>query len=240
MRRILQAGILLALPLCAAAPALAVPTLYFDGGLSFNSTSNILSVNTTLTGAVDVVPAPTLAGSSLIFSAQLNPGSVSSSGGVTGAGFDSAPGSPDFSVTGGLGGVLLQGEFVSLFMRGTEPLYLPGITDPLTSGTSGILSGVVQLTGGSLTGQFAGLPDVFALELNLTTAFGPAMFASDFDGLIDGKMTAAPEPPVWLLMWAGLLALVAVRRPAPIRSSACGGSPGLTGTVRRAATSKIL
>ncbi len=171
----------------------AIPTLLFDGDMSFDASSSQLSVSTILTGSVDIVPAPTLLGSNLSFSATLD--SVSSDAFFTN-GFLSGVAGDDLTVIGGGPELLLSGEFLDLVMSGVNDSVIPGQN-------SGALDGVITATGGSLGGLF-GTGDLIALQFNLNTVFSPGMFRQDFRGEIDGRIEGVPEPQILTLLGLGI------------------------------------
>ena len=192
-----------ALLLVANFQVYAVPTLYFDGDTNYDAITGLLTINAVLTGSVDIAPPPGLDGSSMTLSTSF--GSVSSAGGTTTGFFGSAPGAPDLSIIDGNAVTLLEGEIMDLILRGED------------GRDSGILAANFSPTAGSLLGDFADPSGIFALELNLTSVFGPGIFDEDFSGQADGRVTPGeafppsliPEPDLLVLLAMSLLGLLA-------------------------------
>jgi hypothetical protein len=172
-------------------PAHAIPTLLFDGSVAFDTGVDILSVEATLTGTEDIDPVPNLTNSIMTFDALLL--SVNDNGIFTTGTFGGMPGY-DLSIIDGDNNTLLTGEFVSLQMEGVNDSVFQG-------NNSGVVTGVVSATGGSLAALF-GEGNLLAVEFNLDTVFSGEMFNTNFTGGIDGRITganvAAPTA-LWLL-----------------------------------------
>lgn len=192
-------GFLLAL---VAGSANAVPTLLFDGTISFDSSSRILSVTSSLTSTIDIASNPDVAGSSFAFSARLD--SVDPATTYTQSYYGSM--GNDLSVTDGNGNLLLTSDFSNLFMVGSSDR------------NDGMMLGILQSTGGMLEG-FYDLGNLVAMEFNLSTPFNATMFDSDFSGNINGSLigrsnptltatlgsVAVPEPAIVAILGIGLL-----------------------------------
>lgn len=198
MKNILKAfGLALAL---ITTSAHAIPTLFFDGDMSYSASTGGFSVTSVLTATEDISPAPELIGSELTFSAVL--GSVIADTRVTTGLFDGVIGN-DIQVTDGDLNDLLVGEFLDLEMMGRN------------GRDSGMVSGTVNATGGSLAEMF-GAGNLIALQFNLSTVFSADMYDTDFvghiDGRIEGESVPVPEPNILALFGFGLL-LVGFARP---------------------------
>jgi hypothetical protein len=181
----------------------AIPTLFFDGTISYDSSSNEIFVDSELAATDGIAPSPNLINSSLIFSAVLD--SVSSiilpspHPGVT-VGLFSGIAGDDLTVIDGDSNTLLTGEFLDLELRGVNTLDF------------GSISGTFNATSGSLASDFS-TGNLFALQLNLTTDFSTDMFRSNFSGDIEGRLegTPVPEPGILSLLSFGLLMLGLVK-----------------------------
>ena len=189
----------------ATSAAQAIPTLFFDGDINYDSASTELSVSSVLTKTTDITPAPTLPGATMVFSAFF-------------VDFDSITASCLFC------GDSTKGNFVGSADPLTDDLTIfdaDGITKLLTAkfdslsleganggngGNTGEIIGLLSATGGSLMSTFAG-SDLFAFQLNLGTAFSDIMYKSDFAGRVDGNIKAhsVPEPTSLALLGLGIL-----------------------------------
>jgi len=189
-------GIGLALALITTS-AHAIPTLFFDGDITYSASTGELSVTSVLTATEDVSPAPELVGSELTFSAVLD--TIIAETSVTTGIFDGVIGD-DIQVTDGDLNSLLVGEFLDLEMMGRN------------GRDAGIVSGTVNATGGSLAEMF-GAGNLIALQFNLSTVFSADMFDTDFIGSIDGRVEgeAVPEPNVLALFGFGLVLMGLIR-----------------------------
>lgn len=183
---------------CAVNSAHAIPTLFFDGNLTYASGSGQLSVNSVLTATTDITPTPEVLGSSLSFSAVLD--SVDTTNTYLTTGIFNGIGSNSIAVTDGNLNNLLSGNFSGLKMMGWN------------GRDTGRVSGVVTATGGTLEPLF-GAGNLIALEFNLSTIFSSTMFDSDFTGLIDGRIEgqSVPEPGVLAMLGLGLALMGFVR-----------------------------
>jgi hypothetical protein len=183
-------GFGLALALFASS-AYAVPTLLFDGEISYRG--GLLNIDSVLTGTQDIASAPELAGSNFDFIAMLTSVDTSSSF-LTIGNFGTTAGT-DLTVTDGNNIELLTGNFASLQMKGGN------------GSDRGLITGVINATGGLLEDNF-GIGNLLAFELNLSTTFSAEMFDSLFTSDIDGRLVGedtvdAPEPtPLALLALA--------------------------------------
>ena len=191
-------GIVLALAMVTST-AQAIPTLFFDGAINYDSISSELSVSATLTESLDISPAPTLLNSTMTFSAMFN-NVESFSGGClfcansTKGNFIGDALLDDLKITDGDGNILLTANFDSLSLEGVD------------GGDRGEVIGLLSATGGSLMDTFAG-SDLFALQLNLDTVFSSTMYDTDFTGRVDGNIEAhsIPEPSSLALLGLGIL-----------------------------------
>ena len=113
MKNVLK-GLIFALAMVASS-AQAIPTLFFDGDITFNATTGDLIVTSELTSTTEIDPTPEVIGSSLTFSASLVSSTSSAS---TTVGLFSGVDGDDLSVIGGDMTSLLLGEFSSLEMLG--------------------------------------------------------------------------------------------------------------------------
>jgi len=181
-------------------PVYALPTLFFDGDMSFDATSGGLSVTSVLTATQEITPSPELAGSSLTFSALLSGVDVSSSIATIGL-FAGGPGD-DISVIDGDFNNLLFGEFTSLSMMGRN------------GRDSGRITGTMNATGGLLESYF-GEGQLIALVFNIDTVFSASMFDNSFagniDGRIEGEAQTVPAPGILALLGLGLI-LMSIRK----------------------------
>ena len=191
-------GLVLAM---VASSAHAIPTLFFDGDISFDATSGLLSVTSVLTATQDIAPAPELLGSSLDFTALFS--SVDDSSSLFTAGIFGTTAGTDLTVIDGDSNTLLTGDFSSLILKGRNGL------------DSGLVKGTLDATGGSLQDEF-GIGNLVALQFNLTTSFSVEMFANDFaggiDGRIEGEAVEVPEPATPALLALGMLFIGFVNR----------------------------
>lgn len=179
--------------------ATAVPTLVFDGTVSFDSSTSTLNVDSHLAAIQDITPTPTLLGSSLSFSALLDKSSVFTDGVFTYGTFNGVDGD-DLRVVDGTPTLLLTGEFIDLTMFGVNDSLIPG-QDAAT------LTGTISATDGTLAAMF-GNGNLIAMELNLTSSVNINMFDTSFEGLIDGRIegepVTVPEPASLALILVGL------------------------------------
>ncbi len=183
-------GVALAL---VASSAYAIPTLFFDGDISFRG--GLLNVDSVLTATQDISSAPELIGSSFDFTALLT--SIDTSSSFLTIGNFGTTGGTDLTVTDGNNIELLTGNFESLQMRGGNGFNI------------GLVTGVINSTGGTLEEQF-GIGNLIAFEFNLSTTFSAEMFNSLFTGDIGGRVIgeeniAVPEPTPLALLALGLM-----------------------------------
>jgi len=182
---------IISLVIALAAPsAQALPTLDFNGNISFDATTKQLSVMSTLIATHDILPEPSLVGT-LNFDALLN--DTFFGFGVNVGTFGTIAGQDDITVLDANNNILLTGNFTSLIMSGTD------------NADSGSITGEMVSTGGSLAAQF-GAGNVLALAFNLP-AFNETMFDSNFAGNINGEIKGVPEPSLLALLSIGILAI---------------------------------
>jgi len=184
--------------------ALAVPTYYFDGQITYDSGSGALDITGALTGYDDLSVVPVTVGSSVVFHATFDSSSYSNP--ITEGTF-LGTGGTDFSITDGSPALMLEGGINSLVITGADGSDL------------GVLQGEVSPDAGATLGDFSDPSSVFSLLLNLDTVFSSTMFASDFSGQVDGSLRPIPNNPqevplpaaIWLF-GSGLLGLFGVAR----------------------------
>jgi len=203
-------GLVLAL---VAGSAQAIPTLYFDGNVKFNS--GTLGVNATLTATDDVNPAPALTGSQFTLSATyLN--TTSPNPYITAGHF----GNGNMVITDNSANTLLRGSFSELIMKGVNSL------------DSGLLTGTFNAIDGSLANKF-NTGNLFALTFNLSTPFSQGMFdgqstkvfgnndynypsnasfGGNIDGQISGQNVSVPEPGILALLTLGVVLIGFTRK----------------------------
>lgn len=187
-------GLVLAL---ATSAAQAIPTLFFNGDIAYDSSTRELSVTSDLISTFDIAPAPELIGiGSLSFDALLT--SSFSFGGWSVGSFETIAGQDDLIVKDANSIDLLTGNFSSLTMSGVD-------------GTkAGTITGTIMSTGGSLAAQF-GSGQLIALQFNLSTSFSEFMFKDNFagkiDGAIEGESVSVPEPSLLALLSLGIILL---------------------------------
>jgi len=186
--------------LLIASSAHAIPTLLFDGDISYSADLLKLTVTSELTGTVDIAPAPTLLGSSLRFSVFLD--NVDMGSRVTVGNFGTGA-LTDLTVTDGGGTNLLTGNFNTLSMMGRN------------GRSSGLVEGAFNANGGDLQDIF-GIGDLIALQFFMDTSFSNYMFENDFTGRIDGRLEGktvnVTEPTMPALLALGILFLGFVNR----------------------------
>jgi hypothetical protein len=139
----------------------------------------------------DIAATTGLMGSSFQFNTSLN--SVISDSGFTTGVFDSS----SASITNN-GSDLLSGALVGLTMIGLDGFNL------------GSLYAEVMPDSGILLPEFTNPSDLLALQLNMTSVFGPDLFLSDFNAQVNGTLTSAtpvPEPSTLGLLGIVLLGL---------------------------------
>jgi hypothetical protein len=208
-------GFVLAL---ATTSAQAIPTLYFDGDISY--LSGELAVSASLTETTDILPTPTLDGSTLIFTAFLDSVETLTASGCfffcatsTKGNFvgDASSSVDDLEIYDGDGTtLLLSAKFSSLSLEGAN------------GGTTGEVIGLLSATGGSLENIFDG-SDLFALQLNLSTTFSSTMYdmydgQEGFTGMVDGNIEghSVAEPSPLALLGLGILIAGFARRKSSL------------------------
>ena len=183
-----------------ASTAHAIPTLFFDGTINYDSTTGRLAVSSTLIDTFDIDPAPGLTGS-LNFETQFID-DFAGFGLVIGS-FGTVEGQNDIQVLDASSAELLTGNFSSLTMSGND------------GSDNGTITGMLDSTGGLLESLF-GIGNLIALEFNLSTMFDAAMFKTSFSGHIDGRIQgesiAVPEPTALALLSLGVLFVGFVNR----------------------------
>ena len=183
-----------------AQPAYALPTLFFDGDISYAASSGELSVSSVLTATQEITPSLELAGSSLTFSASLSSVDVSSSFVTIGL-FTGEPGD-GISLIDGDSNNLLFGEFTSLSIMGRN------------NRSSGRITGTMSATTGLLESYF-GEGQLIALVFNIDSVFSADMFDNSFAGNVDGRIVGhtlpVPAPGIFTLFWFGLI-LMGIKR----------------------------
>jgi hypothetical protein len=181
----------------------AVPTLFFDGNITYDVGSGLVSVTSQLTATEEIAPVPNLIGSGLVFSASLN--TVITPSSFTLGLFSGVPGD-DILVMDGDSNTLLSGDFINLQMLGSN------------GNDSGSVTGTLSATGGNLISEF-GTSNLIALQFNLDTLFAPDMFTNSFSGHIDGRILGetqtVPEPAALTLLGLGLVFIGLMRLAAP-------------------------
>ena len=210
---------LLALGAGSATRAATVADYFFNGPIAYSVTGQTLSVDTGSQGAELIsstgLPAPfavvptgqpgsNIAGSEILLSMSLVPGSVVDNGFATSASFSTAVGYQAALYLGnGSGGAaatpVLTGTLSNLQVSGFD------------GGTSGVLTGYLHPTGGLAYSYFSDPSDVIALDFNLSTDFSAAMYSASFNGQINGQVESAPDPvpiPAAMPLFLSGLALV--------------------------------
>lgn len=181
-------------------PVYAVPTLFFDGDMSYGASSGALSVVSVLTATQEINPSPELMGSSLTFSTSLTGVNVSSS--IRTIGLFSSGTGDNISVTDGDSNNLLFGEFTSLSIMGRN------------NRSSGRITGTMSATTGLLESYF-GEGQLIALVFNIDSVFSADMFDNSFAGNVDGRIVGqtlpVPAPGIFTLFWFGLI-LMGIKR----------------------------
>jgi len=193
MKNFITQGIAASL-LLVSSIAQAVPTLFFDGDISYDAQTRLLSVNSILTDTFDIVPQPDLTGV-LNFEAEYVSEFIGW-GFVTGT-FGSIAGQNDISVLDANMYPLLTGNFNSLLMSGNAGDF----------GSS--ISGEFIANGGTLEALF-GVGNVIALQFNLDVALNDNTFNQNFTAHIDGRVEGTPavnvpEPSILALLGFGFL-----------------------------------
>lgn len=220
MKKLLIAGrsIVAAAALTFSFTALAAPTLNFNGAISFDQSSSLLTFDGEIIAAADV-PAPSPVGADLSFSAaflgsSFNPILTPFPYDEVEGTFGTTPGN-DLTVSS-VSSLFLTGDFLALSLQGNSDITLPG---GAVIRTPGSLNGVLDSTGGSLENYFS-TGDLFAVTVNLvdgsgaSMGFSRSMFDSDFEATANGSITGVPlsEPAVGLLLALGVIGILASRR----------------------------
>jgi hypothetical protein len=218
--RLRAVGLAVAAAVFAAGTAQAgvIADYYFNGPISYKG--GVLAVATGPAGATIIestgLPAPLAlvpnlnqAGSQVILSADLLPGSVVDNGFSTSASFMAPVGDTAALYLGnGSGGTastpVLTGTLSNLEVSGID------------GNNTGILSGYLHPNGGSAISYFSDPSDVIALDFNLSTNFSGSMYSSAFTGQINGQVESMPVVPLpgglpLLLSGIGVLAILACR-----------------------------
>ena len=187
--------------LVVSSSSIAIPTLKFGGNISYStnalSPSDLNITGVLIPGYTDLSISPDLASSSVILSADFI--SSSSADGYT-TGLFGTKSANDLLISDNFGlNTLLTGDIDTLLLTGRDGTKL------------GILAGTINITGGSLVGDFGGVGSLFAINFNLDTVFNPGMFTSDIYGDTNGSITGVPEPTIMALLGIGLLGVVLTR-----------------------------
>lgn len=190
--------VVLSMLLSVSMQAQAIPTLFFDGDLSYSQTDGLLTIDAVLTGYQDTSSAVvTGIGSSLTFQASFLGSSFN--GFTTSGNFDTA----SLAIIGGDSTDLLLGSLMNLVMSGVNGYDF------------GSLTGQIAATGGSLLSDFTSGSDFLAFELNISTVFGAKMFDADFTSQLGGRVEAiqaVPEASSLMLVFIGMLGLIVLNR----------------------------
>lgn len=184
-------GLVLAL---VAGSAQAIPTLYFDGNVKFDSGTGILGISSVLTATDDISPMPTLAGSKLKLSATyLNVTTPRPY--LTIRHFNNG----QMSVIDGSANTLLQGNFSKLVVK------------IINGRDSGLLTGTFNAISGSLANEFKP-GNLITLGFNLTQSSSTfdnrgtsTAFQDRIDGQIRGQNVSVPEPGILALLALGVV-----------------------------------
>jgi len=199
MKNFIAKGMAVSL-LLVSSIAQAVPTLYFDGNVSYDSNTKHISVSSILTDTFDIVPQPDLTGL-LNFEAEYV-SEFTGFGFVTGT-FGTVAGQNDISVSDANMNSLLTGNFNSLLMSGSAGDF------------SSTINGELVSNGGTLEELF-GVGNVIALQFNLDVALNDHTFDQDFnahiDGRVEGTAVTVPEPNILALLGLSLLITGFARR----------------------------
>lgn len=183
----------------------AIPILFFDGNVSYTTSTGILGAYAILTGSDDIAPAPIISGSSFDLSAIFLGLGAGTSATATVGDFGGLFGD-DLIIVGGDSTVLLEADLNTLQMGGTNGFNF------------GVIVATFTANGGSLFSSFNN-SDLFALQLNLTTPFDNGMFRSDFRGQIDGNLNpAVPEPHILAILSTGLFLISLVTRSRSVKN----------------------
>jgi hypothetical protein len=209
----------------SALRAATVADYYFNGPIAYTVTGQTLSVDTGSQGAEIIsstgLPAPfavvptgqpgsNIAGSEILLSMNLVPGSVNDNGYATTASFSTPSGYQASLFLGNDSG----GTAAAPVLTGTlSNMQISGFD----GGTSGVLTGYLHPTGGLAYADFSDPSDVIALDFNLSTEFSSAMYTASFSGQINGQVESAPPAvpiPAAMPLFLSGLALIAgaVRR----------------------------
>jgi len=185
----------------------ALPTLFFDGGISYTQTTGKVAVDGDIALTQGLSLPNILPGSQFHLVTQF--GSIIP-GSVIIATLDPVPGGPGVSVIDGDGTTLLLGDITSAELAGPKGWDL------------GRLIATVTPTNGTVAQSFTDPSPLFALSINLTTPFSAQMFDADFSGRVNGRilalnavpqaLNAVPEPSTALLFSAGLFLLFVATR----------------------------
>jgi len=182
--------------------ASATPTLFFDGAIKYEGAFGLLAVNAALTATDDLAMAPSLAGSTVDFSALFDYADASNAAYTVG--YFGTTSTTDLKILDGSSNVLLSGNFTQLSFAG------------INNSNSGGLTGTFVATGGSLQSEFSNNM-LFALGFNLDDVFSSSLFRTQIltgriDGRITGESISVPEPATSAILALGLLFIGFVSR----------------------------
>ena len=187
---------ILALTFATTAGAV-VPSIDFDGPVSYTPSSGLLQVNANVT-ALNGIPALQIPGT-LVLDAYFA-GYLATTPMVLGN-FTGMAG--DELLVTDASGLLLSADLDSLVVGGT------------VGDDNGFMTGFFSATGGSRAGEF-GVSKLFTLVLNFadSVVFTTDMFSNrDWTAQVDGDLTSVPEPGILALLSLGLgLISLRVRR----------------------------
>lgn len=177
-------GLVLAL---IAGSAQAIPTLYFNGTISFNFSTNILGVNSDLTATDDISPIPNWSGGKLTLSATyLN--TTTPFPYLTVNHF----GNGNMTVTDGSANTLLQGNFSELLVNN------------IIGQDGGVLKGTFNAISGSLASEFKP-GNLFSLGFNMNPSNDQNVVSGNINGHMSGQDVSVPEPGILALLVLGVV-----------------------------------